>query len=56
MGAAVPEEYETRSAPCPQCLGEMVLSRNVPKFGAYPQLRTFQCDDCGHVVTIEVEE
>jgi hypothetical protein len=27
-----------------------------PKFGAYPELRTFQCVECGHVVTIEVEE
>jgi hypothetical protein len=34
----------------------MVLARIVPKFGAYPELRTFQCANCGHVVTIEVQE
>jgi hypothetical protein len=33
----------------------MVLTRILPKFGVYPELRTFQCVDCGHVVTTEVE-
>jgi hypothetical protein len=34
----------------------MVLTRVFPKFNAYPELRTFQCVDCGHVATIEIEE
>jgi uncharacterized Zn finger protein len=49
-------EDEPKPSSCPQCSGEMVLARVFPKFGAYPELRTFQCVDCGHVVTTEVEE
>jgi hypothetical protein len=50
------EEDERKSASCPEYSREMVLARTVPKFGAYPELRTFQCAECGHVVTIEVED
>jgi DNA-directed RNA polymerase subunit RPC12/RpoP len=52
----MPDEDETKSAPCPQCSGEMMLARIFPKFGAYPELRSYQCVDCGHMVTIEEEE
>jgi hypothetical protein len=52
----VPEEDETKPASCPECTGEMVPARVVPKFGAYPELRTFQCVVGRHVVTIEVGE
>jgi hypothetical protein len=34
----------------------MVLARVFPRFRAYPELKTFQCVDCGHAVTVEVEE
>jgi hypothetical protein len=34
----------------------MVLARVFPRFGPNPELRTFQCVDCGHVVTIEIEK
>jgi hypothetical protein len=48
------EKLESRS--CPRCLGAMVLMRIIPKHVAYPELRTFQCLDCGHVMTLEVDE
>jgi hypothetical protein len=34
----------------------MTLARIFPRFSPHPELRTFQCVDCGHVVTVEVEE
>jgi rubredoxin len=38
------------------CLGEgpAPVSR-VPRFGAMPELITYQCPACGHVETIEVQ-
>jgi hypothetical protein len=47
---------ESEKDPCPKCSGEMVLARITPGLGGYPELRTFQCLDCGHVMTNEVEE
>jgi hypothetical protein len=41
---------------CPQCSGDMVLARIFPRFSPHPELRTFQCIDCGQMVTIEIEE
>jgi hypothetical protein len=31
----------------------MALARVFPRFGSYPELRSFQCLDCGHVITVE---
>jgi hypothetical protein len=50
------EEDETKPASCPEYTREKALARIVPKFGAHPGLGTFQCAECRHVVTIEVEE
>jgi hypothetical protein len=49
-------EDEPKPPDCPQCSGEMVLARVFPKFRAHPELRSFQCVDCGHLLTVEVEE
>jgi len=32
----------------------MKLVRTFPKFAAMPELRTFRCEGCGHVETIEI--
>jgi hypothetical protein len=40
---------------CPKCGAAMRLVRVTPRLGALPELRTFRCTDCGHVVTVEVE-
>jgi hypothetical protein len=45
---------ECRSC-CPQCGGAMRLVRVTPRLGALPELKTFRCADCDHVVTVEVE-
>ena len=56
LGASMWNEDEPKPTCCPQCSGEMVLARIFPRFSPHPELRTFQCVDCGHVVTIEIEE
>jgi hypothetical protein len=33
----------------------MRLVRVTPRLGALPELKTFHCGDCDHVVTVEVE-
>lgn len=33
---------------------ELVLT--APRVGPFPELRTFRCNDCGHVVTVESEQ
>jgi hypothetical protein len=34
----------------------MRLSRVTPKLGGFPELRSYQCGDCAHVLTIECDE
>ena len=29
--------------------------RSLPKLGAHPELVTYQCDECRHVLTLPVE-
>lgn len=41
---------------CELCGGAMKLVRGVPRFGAHPELATFECMQCHHVVTRPVEE
>ncbi len=39
------------------CLGEGPMPSNrLPRVGAMPELVTYQCPACGHVVTIEQQE
>ena len=40
---------------CPRCAAAMKIVRSVPKAGPMPELRTFQCPECDHVLTIEIE-
>jgi len=41
---------------CELCGGVMKLVRSLPRFGAHPELATFQCLQCGHVTTQPVED
>jgi DNA-directed RNA polymerase subunit RPC12/RpoP len=36
---------------CPNCGKPMRLVRSVPKIGALPELRTYNCSSCGETVT-----
>ena len=38
------------------CGATMRLVRKLPRLGGLPELRTFQCDACGNVDTIEWED
>jgi DNA-directed RNA polymerase subunit RPC12/RpoP len=40
---------------CPQCRTIMLLERVAPKFGPLPELRTYKCQKCGHVIKYEIE-
>lgn len=38
------------------CNGEALeLVVTAPRVGPFPELRTYRCADCGHVVTLEAE-
>ena len=48
--------YETGRPQDRFCCGEpMKLIKFVPRIGPYPELQTYQCDQCHNVETIEVE-
>jgi hypothetical protein len=34
----------------------MSLARRIPKVGPHPELQTFRCDHCGHVLTREAQD
>jgi transcription elongation factor Elf1 len=40
---------------CPACGALMAFVATVPKLGGLPELRTFNCEVCGEVITNEVE-
>lgn len=41
---------------CNDCNGEALeLVVTAPRVGPFPELRTYRCRDCGHVVTVEAE-
>ncbi len=41
---------------CELCRGAMKLDRTQPHLGPHPELLTFRCQQCGHVVTIAADE
>ena len=44
--------------PAPRCACSdqtMKLVRTVPGVGSFPELRTFRCERCGHVETVEAK-
>lgn len=41
---------------CPRDGKVMTLVRVNPKLGALPELRTYRCDHCGAVETVEVRQ
>jgi hypothetical protein len=51
---AEPSAFGSRGN-CPACGSAMTLVRITPKSGLLPELRTFRCADCDHVLTIKIE-
>jgi hypothetical protein len=41
---------------CELCGGVLKLDRKVPRLGPHPELLTFRCQQCSHVVTLVAEE
>ena len=47
---------DLESLPTCACNGEALdLVVVAPRVGPFPELRTFRCSECGHVVTLESE-
>ncbi|HEX3993716.1 MAG TPA: hypothetical protein VHX39_21310 [Acetobacteraceae bacterium] len=40
---------------CPICLGAMTLRSTIPPAHIFPELRTYRCDGCGNLRTVEDE-
>jgi hypothetical protein len=38
---------------CPCNDGALELVGNTPRVGPYPELKTFRCNRCGEIVTVE---
>ena len=41
---------------CEVCGGTMKLVRRQPRLGPHPELLSFRCQHCGHVVTLVAED
>jgi ssDNA-binding Zn-finger/Zn-ribbon topoisomerase 1 len=41
---------------CPVCGKAMMIVEVTPKDDEQPEVRTFQCPDCDHLLRMEVEE
>jgi len=52
-GNSIMAEQENPFLQCESCGGTMTLARTTPKIGTWPELQTFRCDSCEHVVTRE---
>jgi hypothetical protein len=56
MEPAISSTDESQNAPlCPSCGRPMRLKRAVPRLGALPELRTYDCAACGVTYTQAVE-
>ncbi len=44
---------ESAPLPCPVCANPMQLARAMPAVAGHPALHSFECVDCGEVLTIE---
>jgi hypothetical protein len=52
--AAARLDPATPPRPCKRCGGSMVMVRSIPQLGPeLPEVRLFQCSDCGDVHTAE---
>ena len=45
------DDHHKPVPPCPRCRKPMGFVRSVPKVGALPELRTYQCKPCRETVT-----
>jgi hypothetical protein len=54
-GDADPAPIRSRGH-CPACGYTMTLVRITPRAGPLPELRMFLCEDCDHVLTVEMED
>jgi len=51
-----PPETDRPHPPHCTCDGEAIeLVVTTPRVGPFPELHTYRCAECGHVVTIEAE-
>ena len=48
-----PNHTEDRFAPPCACGGRMTLVRVHPRVGGLAELRSYRCETCGHVETVE---
>jgi uncharacterized Zn finger protein len=49
---------DSKGGPVPHCACSsqaMKLVRAIPKIGTFPELRTYRCERCGHVETVEAK-
>jgi len=53
--ATRPNDAEFGTPPCPSCGRPMRFLRAVPRLGALPELRSYQCAICGVTYTEAVE-
>lgn len=51
-----PIEEAPPTVACPHDGQAMVLVRVTPRLGALPELRTYRCEKCGAVETVEVKQ
>jgi uncharacterized Zn finger protein len=45
------DESSSQGLGCARCGAVMRIARRLPKLGANPELVSYQCEQCGHVVT-----
>lgn len=50
------EQNHTHGPFCAVCGARMRYARSVPRFGANPELVSYECQRCGHVVTRAEDE
>jgi hypothetical protein len=56
MTAAEPfREKSAQPVQSCHCGQPMKLIKTVPRIASFPELRTFRCQKCGHVETVEVK-
>jgi len=55
MPTTQPDAASPQPPTC-RCNGEgLELVVTAPRVGPFPELRTYRCAECGHVVTVEAE-
>ncbi len=53
--AIAPKGAASDRSRCRCCGGAMLIIRIIPREGRHPELRTYQCADCGEPQTFEID-